>query len=112
MVGQFHEVQPIDRNLAEDAFNSNDARKICDALVRVTYYDSDFKWVQSKCIVFLKSNDINVKRLAITCLGHLARIHKKLDKELVIPLLEQLRTDKYLGGTAEDALDDIEMFLQ
>ena len=73
---------------------------------------SDYKWIQSKCVMFLTSNDLNVKRLAITCLGHVARIHKNLDKAVVIPLLEKLRSDKYLGGTAEDALNDIEIFLK
>lgn len=111
MIGQFHEVNPISRDLAEKAFESNDTKKICDALIRVTYYDDDYNWVQKKCVGYLKSNDIDVKRLAIICLGHLARIHNKLDKKQIIPLLKALKSDKELGGIAEDALDDIEMFL-
>lgn len=112
MVGQLNEVQPIDRNLAEAAFSSNNSERICDALIRVTYHDDDYKWVQNKCITFLQSDDLDVKRLAVICLGHLARIHSKLDKKLVIPLLEKLRKDKDVKGVVEDALDDIDMFLE
>lgn len=107
----FHDVQPIDRRLAEKIFNSNNFDEICDALIRITYYDSDYKWVQGKCIMLLKGNDLSIKRLAITCLGHLARIHKKLDKELVVALLKKLKEDKDVSGAAEDALDDIDIFL-
>lgn len=109
---KFNDVKSIDRDTAENVFNSKNSKEICDALIRITYYDHDYKWVQSKCIRFLDSNDLNVKRLAIICLGHLARIHKQLDKEAVIPLLKKLQNDPNVGGAAEDALDDIESFLQ
>lgn len=112
MIAQLKKVQPIDRKLAEVIFSSNDSEKICNALISITYHDDDYEWVQNKCVTFLYSNDLDVKRLAITCLGHLARIHNKLDKKLVIPLLEELRKDKKVEGVVEDALDDIDMFLE
>lgn len=109
---KFNDVKPIDRDSAENLLNSKDPKKICDALIRITYYDHDYKWVQSKCIIFLNSNDLNVKRLSIICLGHLARIHKQLDKEIVIPLLKKLQNNLNVRGVVEDTLDDIELFLQ
>ena len=112
MIARLKEIQPIDRKLAEVAFSSNNPKNICDALVRVAYHDDDYQWVQNKCITFLHSDDLDVRRLAVACLGHLARIHNKLDKKLVIPLLEEMRKDKEIEGVVEDALDDINMFVE
>jgi hypothetical protein len=107
----YHNVLPITREEAEIAFTYNDPSSICDALLRVTYHDPDLFWIQDKCIEFVTFPDKIVQGLAVTCLGHLARIHGKLDTSKVIPILNGLRSDPEIGGRVEDALDDIEMFL-
>jgi len=38
-------------------------------------------------------------------------MHGKLDLEIVIPVLDSMRDDEQVGGRAEDALDDIRMFI-
>jgi hypothetical protein len=52
-----------------------------------------------------------VARLAVTCLGHVARIHRTLDLDRVLPVLETLRKDPEIAASMGDALDDIEMYL-
>ncbi len=110
MNDQLKDIHPIERKSAEMAFCSGDSKRICDALIRVTYYDNDYEWVLNKCIDFTQSESFDVRRLAIICFGHLARIYGTLDKKKVIALLEVLKKDPRLEGVVEDALDDIDMF--
>ena len=53
-----------------------------------------------------------VTGLAVTSLGHIARIHRQLDLDKVLPVLEKLRSDPEIGGRVEDALDDIRKYLE
>ncbi len=102
--------QQFNRELAEDAFSSGEAKRICDMLVSAAFYESDWRWVQDKCLDFLNFNDPNIRGLAATCLGHVARIHHQLDKEKVISSLRKHLKDHAISGQIEDALDDIEIF--
>jgi len=105
------EVIPIERSMAESMFGSGDQRLICEALLRITYHDKDWLWVQEKCLYFIGSEFIDVKKVAISCLGHLARVHGKLETK-VMHILEKLRSDPQLAGRVEDAIDDIDMYLK
>lgn len=108
----YQEPLPITREDAEAAFASGVSDRICDALVRVTFNDSDWRWIQEKCLYFINSTDMEVRGLAVACLGHLARIHGKLDLKRVLPILENLRNnDAEVKGRVEDTFDDIDSFL-
>lgn len=108
----FQEVIPISRNEAEEAFLSDSPERICNALLRISFNEPDWRWVQEKCLQFLSSKDSNVRGLAVTCLGHLARIHKQLDLHKILPVLENLRHEPRIRGRVEDTLDDIETFIK
>lgn len=101
---------PINRSEAENIFSRGSTDEICDALLAITFYEEDWKWSQMQCLHFLGHSDSNVSGLAATCLGHIARIHHKLDKELVITALLDRLKDSKISGQIQDALDDIEMF--
>lgn len=102
----------MSKQAAEKAFASTKVKYICDALVSITFYESDWKWVQNKCLDFLNDENSEIRGLAATCLGHLARIHRKLEKEKVLSALHDQLDDCAISGQIEDALDDINMFLQ
>ena len=104
--------KPIERKEAATAFQNENIKAICDALIRIAFHDSDWRWVQTQCLMFLKHPHADVRGLAATCLGHLARIHGQLDLGLVKPALQKLTKDPDIGGRAEDALDDIRMHLE
>lgn len=89
---EYQEVLPISRQEAEKEFDSNNPSRISNALLRITYHDSDWLWVQSKCLELINYPDRNVKSIAVTCLGHLARIHGTLDIDKVVPVA------RYIGG--------------
>ncbi len=102
----------ISRDEAEKIFSTGTNDEICDALLAIAFYDEDWKWAQTQCLLFLNHTSPDISGLAATCLGHIARIHHKLDKELVITALMGRLKDPKISGQVQDALDDIEMFLQ
>jgi hypothetical protein len=108
----YREVQERDRHEVELLLRSPEKMDRLDALLSATYYDPDWRWVQNRCLDFLSHADYEERRLAATCLGHLARIHKKLDIELVLSRLVPLKNDPSVGSSVQDALDDIRFFLK
>ena len=109
---QHREVQERDRHEIELLLRSPEKLDRLDALLSATYYDSDWRWVQNRCLDFLSHAEYEERGLAATCLGHLARIHKRLDTELVLSRLAPLRNDPLIGSSVQDALDDIRLFLK
>ena len=107
----YKEVQPISETEAQVALASGIPEVICDALVRLAYHDPDWQYVQDLCMRFADSPSTEISGLAVTCLGHLARLHGKLDLGKVAPLLERLGRRPDIAGRVEDAWDDIKMFL-
>ena len=108
---RYDEPEPMDRATADSALRSGDSAAICRALVAVAFHDPDWVWVQEHCLRLLSAVDPDVRGVAATSLGHLARIHGALDLARVEPRLRELRNDPVAGGRAEDALDDIQQFM-
>ena len=106
------EINPMSRRYAEAVFKQDDVEKIEEALLRVTFHDEDWRWVQSYCLQFLTHFDKDVRAVAALCLGHLACIHGTLDVAIVVPALKALLTDPDVARKASDALDDIAMFVR
>jgi hypothetical protein len=109
---QYREVQERDRQDIELLLRSPEKTDRLDALLSAAYYDPDWRWVQDLCLDFLTHADNAERRLAATCLGHLARIHKQLDIELVLSSLAPLKNDPLVSSSVQDALDDIRFFLK
>ena len=82
-----------------------------NALLGVVHADDDPAWLQARCTEIIASSDHpNDRRLAVVCLGHIARLHGVAGPE-VVGLLAELTHDPVLGGTAEDALSDVRIFV-
>lgn len=81
------------------------------ALLALTYNDPDRTAVEVLLLCQLSSSDVDpeVRALAVTCMGHVGRIHRAVSPETV-RRLEALIDDAELGGRAEDALGDIAAF--
>lgn len=80
------------------------------ALLSLTYNDPDRVWVERLLIGCLDQDcDPQIRALAVTCMGHVGRIHSSIGHEVVAKLRELLE-DSALGGIAEDALSDIRSF--
>lgn len=111
MMSRYDEVKPMTRDEALAAFASEKPDMVCDALIRLTYHDGDWQWVQDQCISWARHPNVDIRGLAVTCLGHLARIHTRLDLQKILPLLEELLRDPSVASRTEDALDDIKTYL-
>jgi len=105
----YEQPHPISREDAEAAFASGDPELIAHALVRVAFHDTDWRWGQERCLGFARAAVAAVRQIAVTCLGHVARVHRQLDLDRVLPALDELARDPEVQ--VDDALDDIRMFV-
>lgn len=101
----------FDKSTVEKELVSGDVKKVCDALLSVAFYEPDWQWAQEKFLEFLENENPDIRGLSVTCLGHVARIHGKLDKRRVITALNNHLDDRVISGQVEDVLDDIAMFV-
>lgn len=77
---EFNNPTPKTREELELTLDSNDKKIITENLVSLAFYEKDRQWAQNICLKFLENQDLDLSGLAATCLGHIARIHHKLDR--------------------------------
>jgi hypothetical protein len=104
--------EPIERDQAAVELASDDVERMSLALLRLALHDPDPSWLQQILLPYLGHHHRWVRGVAAMCLGHVARIHGILDEETVVPAIRELLDDPTTKGQAQDALDDIEMFLE
>lgn len=93
-----------------EAIQKDDSRELCEAMIAAAFNVDDWEWLQEVLISLVHHADANVRAIAATSLGHVARIHGRLDTKRVLPVLEELRQHQKTRGFAETAIEDIEMF--
>lgn len=110
MTDKYEEPEPITRAAYEYivATGTEEARR--SALVGLTLHGHCPDYVSGECLRLLRSSSWQMRAVAATCLGHLARIHGRLDSDGIRPALRALLDDPRTAGAAEDALEDIAMF--
>ncbi|RFB05011.1 hypothetical protein [Parvularcula marina] len=70
-------------------------------------------WVEATCHAYLGHDDPWVANAAATALGHLARIHGRLDTEKAAAAIEAAKTrHPEMAGRMDDALGDIAFFMK
>jgi hypothetical protein len=109
---KYDEIFPMNRTDLERLLDSGNEEAIINALLSAASYDADWEWVQTTSLRFLDHPAKWVRWNAATCLGHIARIHGRLDTGLVLPKLLALRTDADIASNVEDAMDDIKWYLR
>jgi len=91
-------------------FEVGELSAAADAMLSLTYHDPDRLWVEAFLVAAVDSEmDVQIRRLAVTCLGHVARIHGAIGPDSVAALRRALQ-DPELSGVAEDAIGDVESF--
>jgi hypothetical protein len=94
------------------AFGRGDLDAALDAMVGCALHgEGDWREAQELYLALLDHPDHQVQALAATCLGHLARVRRRLDEGRVVGALRAARARPHVRGTAGDALDDIGLFL-
>ena len=106
---------PITPAAAVRVFRAGQPYDIAETLVSLALYEQDADFTLLWCLFFLRHSDDNVAEVAATCIGHIARIHQRINTAAVVPILKIIRAEgriagRSVAGTADDALDDIKMF--
>jgi hypothetical protein len=101
------------REWAMNEIDSGDTKRIVNGLLSLAFYDDDWEYVEGLCIQLSNHIDDNVSGIAILCFGHLARLHRKLHLTNVMPIIDKalLSNHSFIRGNAENAKDDIEVFI-
>lgn len=83
---------------------------IAAATVAAAFNVDDPEWLQDQFVRLLSHGDERVQATAAIGLAHVARIHRHLDTDLVLPLLQERRRASDLGQFG-DAIEDIEALI-
>lgn len=106
----YREPSPITREQFHHLLAQGDGDEIAEALIGLALNDPDWKWLQDLCLGLVDHVESAVRAAALTSLGHIARIHGRIERSRVEPKLRQILDDSVLAGRAQDALDDIAVF--
>lgn len=96
----------------EKLLDSGESSKVTDTLLYIAYNICDVEWAEEQLMRMANDPDDDISGLALTCLGHLARVNGKINKDTVINFLKDkmASSNEIVSSRAEDALDDINMF--
>nr|WP_179694491.1 hypothetical protein [Pseudomonas moraviensis] len=101
----------VDHDEAVRLLESGVDRNVVAGLISIGLNESDRIWAQQTCLKYFASSNESVVTSAITALGHIARRHGELDKDIAFAALEEVKTrSPSLEGVIADTPDDIEAF--
>lgn len=113
MAGTYEEIREWSRAEVEAAIERDVPDELLYAVVAVALYADDAEWAESVCLRLAEHPHCNVRGNAILGFGHIARVHRRLARRRVLPLLETafLDPDLYVRQHARGAADDISHYL-
>src|SRR5690349_4091843 len=101
-------IQPMTKDAVAREIASRDTARVTRALVAAALHEPDRSWVEDLVARAITSHDAQVRSVAITCVGHVARVHGALDLDRFGPLLRcAAESDRVLAGRVDEALSDI-----
>lgn len=107
----FDQPEPHTRSELSRELQSGEPTRIARALAAAALHDRDRVFVETLILQFLDHTDPLVRGVAAVSAGHVARIHRSLSVDQIVPKIERLKMDSRTSGQAEEALDDIRMFV-
>jgi hypothetical protein len=109
---EYRELTPVTNEEAMGDLSSRNSRAATEAVLRIALFEPDWQLAERVCLIALEDERGAVKTAALTSLGHIARRFRTLHLNVVLPLITELLASPTYGGAAEDALDDIAMFVK
>ena len=107
---KYEEPKMISYEEAIEIFSKESSEKIADAIISLALHDQNRLIVENWCLFWCNSNELEIRAASVVAIGHLARIHGKITKEVILPALKLLEKEQGLQGVVSDALDDIEVY--
>ena len=97
----------------EEFIKTGNAEEVAKQLIGLAFYEEDYDFALRMILLCTEHSDSNVRGNAILCLGHLARIHKRLPVDPIVSIVLNgiVDVDEYVRGQAYPAKDDIELFI-
>ena len=83
-------------------------------LLRLSESGEDYDKALGLALECVRSSDRWLRINALRCFGYIARVYGRLDLDVVLPLLRKAQgntIDTEAAAAAQDALDDLEIFL-
>lgn len=82
-------------------------------MLHVSESGKDYEEALRLSVDCAESESRNLRVNALYCFGYIARVYKRLDMRVALPLLRKAEVDPdiMVSAAARDALDDIEVFL-
>lgn len=95
------------------AIERGDPGELRYAVLAAALYDPDPDWAEDLCLRLAAHPHFNVRGNALLGLGHIARLHRRLDRARSQPALDAglQDADPYVRGQADAATGDVEHFL-
>jgi hypothetical protein len=114
--GKYVDYYDFDSEKVDKLLTSENKDDKLDGLLFTVLGSGDYKKSDEVVFAFTQSPEDNLRINAVLCIGHLARIYKKIDLAKYLPILEGIigdqNQDAGLIGRAEDALNDIWIFCE
>ncbi len=90
------------------AEREDDLAALVRGVIAVALYDRDFVYAQDLCLRLARHTNFNVRGNALQAMGHLVRMHQRLDETTIRPLLETCLHDRseYVRSQAEEVRDE------
>src|SRR2546423_8942048 len=98
----YEEIPPLSRSEGLQMLLEGDGPTRSRALLAFALHDEDWRWVQDLSLELAGDADPAIRATAALALSHLARIHRKLDLDKVLPVLDRLRQDSAIAGRVDD----------
>jgi hypothetical protein len=103
----------VDRDTIARQLQSNEDADVCRALIATALHHAEWRWVQSQCLALAAHSSSKVRGVVPICFGHLARIHRQIDRDPVEAVLDRQAVDPIpeVRSAVQDARDDFATYL-
>jgi hypothetical protein len=111
---KYEEPAEWSRAKVQRALEGDDPEALLRAVIAVSMHEDDWRYAQDLCVRLARHPHFNVRGNAVLGFGHIARIHRRLDRAIVFPIISAALCDQndYIRGQAHSAKDDTGHFLR
>lgn len=95
---KYEEPKQISYEEALAIFDHGSPKEISRALIAMSFYEKNVSHIERWCLYWCNSTNIEISSAAVISLGHIARIHGRITKEAVLPILNILKNRQGLQG--------------
>ncbi len=110
---EYEDIEEWSRDAVQRALAADVPEALSRAVLAVTLHDGDWRYGQDLCVRLANHCNYLVRGNAVLGLGHLAHVHRELEKSVAYPVIAAALRDEnaYVRGQAECAKDDTAQFL-